>query len=180
MTDKETTLKHIKVFGCTAFVYTGEQRTKFHAKAQRTIFLGCSDSGIYTVERINDTMILNSVHVRFDEDSFPGLESSYSSSSGYFASHSSEPEVDTYAEQLHDQSEKMENNDIDIGDVPDMFDNYDETDGKQNESKNSALPPTSTSKQVPPPSEHCVEKRKPQSTLRGLLDSTVQIYSKYI
>lgn len=92
LADKKPTLKHIRVFGCAAFVYTEEPRTKFHAKAQPAILIGCNDNGVYMVERISDEIILNSAHVTFDEDSFPGLESSITSSTGESASYSSEPE----------------------------------------------------------------------------------------
>eukprot|EP00171_Calliarthron_tuberculosum_P001098 IDg1098t1 len=70
-----------KTFGCTAFVYEQEPKSKVHARAAPSIMLGCNDNGIYTVERLTDGKIIDSVHVTVDEYSFPALDRSSSSSS---------------------------------------------------------------------------------------------------
>lgn len=82
ITGKKPTLKHIRVFGCASFVYNETPKSKAHARAEPGIMLGCDDNGVYMVERLSDRKLLNSVHVTFDEASFPGLEDSDSSSSG--------------------------------------------------------------------------------------------------
>lgn len=82
LTGRKPTLKHVRVFGCAAFVYNEEPKSKAHAKAFPGIYLGCDDNGVYMVEMLNDKRLINSVHVSFDEDSFPGLHCSDSSSSG--------------------------------------------------------------------------------------------------
>eukprot|EP00171_Calliarthron_tuberculosum_P000589 IDg589t1 len=75
-------LKYVRIFGCAAFVYEHETASKVHARAVPALMLVCNDSGVYTVERLTDKKIINSVHVTFDEESFLGLELRGSSSSG--------------------------------------------------------------------------------------------------
>ena len=82
LTGKKPTLKHVRVFGCSAFVYNHAPASKVHARAVPGIFLGCNDHGVYIVERLTDRKVINSVHVTFDESTFPGLEKSDSSSCG--------------------------------------------------------------------------------------------------
>ena len=82
LTGTKPTLKHIRVFGCAAFVYEHDPVSKIHATAAPAIMLGCNDNSVYTLERLNDKKIINSVHVTFDEQSFPKLDLSDSSSSG--------------------------------------------------------------------------------------------------
>lgn len=81
LTGENPTLKHDRVFGCAAFVYNDNPRSKVHARAIPGIFLGFNDNGVYTVELSTSKKVVNSVHVTFDEDSFPGLENGDSSSS---------------------------------------------------------------------------------------------------
>ncbi len=81
-------MKHVRVFGCSAFVYNEHPKSKAHARAEPGIFLGCNDNGVYMVEKIVDRKLVNSVHVSFDEESFPGLLNSDSSSSGESSSSS--------------------------------------------------------------------------------------------
>ena len=113
------TLKYVRVFGCAAFVYEHDPKSKVHARAVPAVMLGCNDHGIYTVERLTDRKIINSVHVTFDEESFPKLEDSSSSSSGeeseYSPSESSnsfssqdafELPEEIYSEEESEQSEK--------------------------------------------------------------------------
>lgn len=53
-----------------------------HARASSGIFVGCNDYGVYTAQRIIEMKIVNSVHIKFDENDYPGLENSESSGSG--------------------------------------------------------------------------------------------------
>lgn len=82
LTGKKPTLKHVRTFGCAAFIYEHKPKSKVHAKASPAIMLGCNDHGVYTVELLSTNHIVNSVHVTFDETSFPGLQHSESSSTG--------------------------------------------------------------------------------------------------
>ena len=82
LTGNKPKLKHVRVFGCAAFVYNESPKSKVHARAIPGIFLGCDDNGVYLVESLVDRKLVNSVHVTFDEASFPGLENRESSSSG--------------------------------------------------------------------------------------------------
>lgn len=82
LTGERPNLKHLRVFGCSAFVYEHEPKPKVHARAAPAIMLGGDHHGVYTVERLTDRKIINSVHVTFDEETFRGLENSESSSSG--------------------------------------------------------------------------------------------------
>ena len=85
-------MKHVRVSGCVAFIYYSNPKSKVHVRASPGIMLGCNDYGVYTVERITDGKIVNSVHVTFDEENFPGLEKDDSSSSGEGMEYSSEDE----------------------------------------------------------------------------------------
>ena len=53
-----------------------------HARAYLGILLGVEDHGIYQVMRLSDRKVERSVHVTFDEKSFPGLSNEASSSRG--------------------------------------------------------------------------------------------------
>ena len=107
LTGEKPTLKHIRIFGCTAFVYEHHPKSKVHARATPEIFLGCTDHGVYLIERTTDRKIIESVHVTFDEENFPGLDNDSSSSSGeeddiYDQADSSESSSATGSEGLSD------------------------------------------------------------------------------
>eukprot|EP00171_Calliarthron_tuberculosum_P004578 IDg4578t1 len=85
LTWKKPVLKHVRVFGCASFIYEHAPKSKVHARATPGILLGCNDHGVFTVERLTDGKIINSVHVSFDESVFPGLDRELSSSSGDFS-----------------------------------------------------------------------------------------------
>lgn len=82
LTGEKPSLKHVRVFGCAAFVYDHFMKSKVNARAIPAIMLGCNDYGVYTVERLTDRKIINSVHATFDETNFPAFELSDSSRSG--------------------------------------------------------------------------------------------------
>eukprot|EP00171_Calliarthron_tuberculosum_P019463 IDg19463t1 len=116
LTGKKPTLKHVRTFGCAAFIYEHEHKSKVHAKAAPAIMLGCNDYGIYTVELLDNHRIVNSVHVTFDEGSFPGLDLSASSSSGegseFDFSSSSEIEVKSPSSSDEDGSSDADELDL--------------------------------------------------------------------
>lgn len=71
---QKPSLKRVKVFGCEAFVYDENSKSKFHSTGRPGIFLGCNDHGVYTIELLSDRCAVNSVHATFDESNFPALE----------------------------------------------------------------------------------------------------------
>jgi len=81
LTKSQPTLHHIRVFGCAAFVYDEDPKSKVHSRANPAIYLGSNDDGIFTCEIISTRKIVESRHVSFDESSFPALEIEESSSS---------------------------------------------------------------------------------------------------
>lgn len=70
LTGSKPSLKYIRVFGCAAFFYEHNPKSKVHARATAGIMLGCNDHGVYTIECLIDSKIINFVHVSFDELSF--------------------------------------------------------------------------------------------------------------
>lgn len=82
LTNQKPPLHHIRVFGCAAFVYNEEPKSKVHARAKPAIYLGSDDYGVHTCEIIPERKIVQCKHVTFDESSFPALEFDSSSSSG--------------------------------------------------------------------------------------------------
>ena len=81
LTAEKPTLKHIRVFGCAAFVFNHEPKTKVHSRASPGIFPGCDDNGVYSIELLASRKLIRSVHVTFDEETFPALEQSSDESS---------------------------------------------------------------------------------------------------
>ena len=72
---KRPTLKHVRVFGCTAYVLKLPRESKFNARAQEGILLEVLDHGIYKVlvKNAQGTYhIVESKHVTFDEYRFLG------------------------------------------------------------------------------------------------------------
>lgn len=98
MSRKKSTLKHVRVSGCAAFVYNEKPLSKVHARYFPGIFRGCNDHDVQMVEKLTDRKFVNSMHVKFDETSFPRLENSDSSSSGESLFHALENLLPTYRE----------------------------------------------------------------------------------
>eukprot|EP00171_Calliarthron_tuberculosum_P022539 IDg22539t1 len=67
LSGRKPALNYAKVFGCAAFIYEHAPKSKVHSRASPAILLGCTDNGLYTVERLKDQKIITSVHVTFDE-----------------------------------------------------------------------------------------------------------------
>jgi hypothetical protein len=65
-------LKHLRVFGCDAWVHIPEDyRTKLEAKARKCIFLGYDDSGVgYRFYHVDSATIVRSADADFEEKSF--------------------------------------------------------------------------------------------------------------
>lgn len=57
-------------------------KSKVHSTAKAGILLGCDDNGMQTVDHLAENRTVNSVHATFYGTSFPGLETTDSSSSG--------------------------------------------------------------------------------------------------
>ena len=107
-------MHHLRTFGCSTFIYKNNPESKVHARATPGILLGCKDYSVYIVKRLSDGKIENCVHVTFNEESFPGLEHSETSSSGEsnnyssgFHSESSESSVESenVFENVHSSSD---------------------------------------------------------------------------
>ena len=62
-----------KIFCCATFLYEKHPKSKARFRARPAIMLGFNDRRVYTVERLPDRKVLNSVHVIFDEEAFPYL-----------------------------------------------------------------------------------------------------------
>ena len=67
-------LKDIRVFGCSAYVLRLPRGSKFEPRAVEGVLLECLPHGIYRVLVIQDSSanIIESRHVTFDENRFPG------------------------------------------------------------------------------------------------------------
>ena len=103
LTEKKPTLHYARPFACAAFIYEHSPASKVHSRAAPAILLGCNDHGVYTVECLKDGKIVNSVHVNFDEQNFPGLDNDASESSDGQSDYSdianeSESESEAFAE----------------------------------------------------------------------------------
>lgn len=109
LTGNQPTLKHVRVFGCATFIYEHGPKSKVHARASPAIMLGCNEHGVYTVEKLLDKKVVNSDHVTFDENSFPYLDVSDSSSSGedeeYYVSSETSMETSTEAFDMESDEE---------------------------------------------------------------------------
>lgn len=81
LTGEKPTLNHIRVFGCAAFVYDENPKSKFHSTGRPGIMLGWNNHGVYTAELMETKQTVTSVHVTFDESSFPALDNLESSTS---------------------------------------------------------------------------------------------------
>lgn len=81
LTGKKPNLRYARPFGCAAFGYESKPKSKVRSRAVPGLMMGCTDHGIYTVELLSNGKIVKSVHVKFDEASFPALDRDDSSSS---------------------------------------------------------------------------------------------------
>lgn len=70
---KRLSLKFVKHFGYAGFGYITKHESNLHATAVPGDHLGCDD-GVYNVQRLNNSKVVRSVYVPWDEPSFPGLD----------------------------------------------------------------------------------------------------------
>ena len=75
MKNKKPTLNFLHVFGCKCFVLRnqGENLGKFEAKADEAIFVGYSTTRAYIVYNLRMNIVMESVHVVFDDKKIQGL-----------------------------------------------------------------------------------------------------------
>ena len=75
MKNKKPTLNFLHVFGCKCFVLRnqGENLGKFEAKADEAIFVGYATTRAYRVYNLRMNIIMESVHVVFDDKKIQGL-----------------------------------------------------------------------------------------------------------
>ena len=158
LTKKKPKLKYPRVFGCAAFVKEESPKSKVHARAVPGIFLGCNDYGVYSVMLLDSNKVVNSVHVTFDESSFPGLEKESSSSSGEsnssdqtsdsedsdspFSSCNSSDSVSGSIESSEERTENETKNDIENSDSSNEVTNKEtESTSQSNRNNRSRKPP---------------------------------------
>ena len=75
LTGNKPSLKHVKVFGCAAYVLRKPRGTKFEPRAHEGVYLETLKHGVYRVlimEEDDIPRIVESRHVTFDEVRFPG------------------------------------------------------------------------------------------------------------
>lgn len=78
LTDEKPSLKHVRVFGCTAYVLRLPTGPKFESRALEGVYLETLEHGIYKVLVTDETgipRIVESRHVTFDESKFLGAPS---------------------------------------------------------------------------------------------------------
>lgn len=77
LTGKRPNIRHIRQFGCAAFVYKANSESKLHQKSEKEILLACYDHGVYGIELLSNEKVINSAHVKFDEGNLPSRNSTY-------------------------------------------------------------------------------------------------------
>ena len=75
MKNKKATINFLHVFGCKCFVLRnqGENLRKFEAKADEAIFVGYAATKAYRVYNLRMNIVMESVHVVFDDKKIQGL-----------------------------------------------------------------------------------------------------------
>ena len=75
MKNKKPTLNFLHVFGCKCFVLRnqGENLGKFEAKVDEAIFVGYATTRAYRVYNLRMNIVMESVHVVFDDKKIQGL-----------------------------------------------------------------------------------------------------------
>lgn len=106
--EKMPTFPHAKVFECAAFVYNTEPKSKAHSRAEPGIFVGLNDHGVYLVELLGSKKLVTSVHVTFDEESFPALEKDSSSDDDSESSWSTD-DNDEYCDSSDSSNRDLDN-----------------------------------------------------------------------
>ena len=75
MKNKKPTINFLRVFGCKCFVLRnqGENLGKFEAKADEAIFVGYVTTRAYRVYNLRMNIVMESIHVLFDDKNIQGL-----------------------------------------------------------------------------------------------------------
>ena len=75
MKNKKPTINFLHVFGCKCFLLRnqGENLRKFEAKADEPIFFGYATTRAYRVFNLRMNIVMESVHVVFDDKKIQGL-----------------------------------------------------------------------------------------------------------
>ena len=75
MKNKKPTINFLHDFGCKCFVLRnqGENHGKFEAKADEEIFVGYASTRAYRVYNLRINIVIESVHVVFDDKKIQGL-----------------------------------------------------------------------------------------------------------
>ena len=73
---KKPSVKHFHIFGCKCYVLKvhPEQLSKFEAKSDEAIFLGYSASKAFKVYNLRTHIVMESIHVAFDDRKFGNLQ----------------------------------------------------------------------------------------------------------
>ena len=75
MKNKKSTINFLHIFGCKCFVLRnqGENIGKFEAKVDEVIFIGFAATKVYRVYNLRMNIVMESVHVVFDDKKIQGL-----------------------------------------------------------------------------------------------------------
>lgn len=178
LTGAKPTLKYLRVFGCAAFVLDRDPNTKLSPRALKGLFLGCTDNGIFKIMLLDNRKIILSPNVKFDEDSFPGLnfddvstdgsdddsdynveESTHTNESGEDSDEISYDLAPKQADSTHQEESEIRNEDtFDAGQQP-------RTDQQYNENN----PITSMENLIEPPTRPTRIRRKPDRFIPTLV-----------
>ena len=168
VTGKKPSLKHLRVFGCAAYVLRLPQaRGKFAPRADEGILLGSGEYGIYTVlveGESEPSRIIKSHHVTFDEDRFLRSDLTIEDIHSESSWQASEDEVSDGefmdVEPLYETEVDVEENqhdvhDINEGEAEDVVENAinADSDNVQEENNTSELYTENSSSDNPPPQE---------------------------
>ena len=74
LTGKKTTMKHIRVSGCAAFVFDEKPRSKLSQRGQPGIYFSSDDYGKHRILLLKEDKIGHSGNVKYYEKSFPARE----------------------------------------------------------------------------------------------------------
>lgn len=73
LTNTRPSFKHVRVFGCAAYVLQVPRLSKFEQRAQEGVYIESLDYGVYRIlikQADNNYQIIESRHVTFDESKF--------------------------------------------------------------------------------------------------------------
>ncbi len=194
MTGDRPSLKHIKVFGCTAYALRVPRGTKFEAPALEGILPDNLDHGLYMVLVDEDTgvpRILESRHVTFNESRFPGtkdlkhhMSDEEMSDDDFATDASSSSHAIESVNDVSDDSECFSLSDSDK-DLRDAIENdangrvdADSADKNENETATNDTDPTAAPEEQLPPSRYARRIRRPPPDWSIVTSSTALLTLK--